>query len=295
MPNTAQCSSNYLACHLCRKLLRSENSSKSNKGGKDKKCLIFRNIFNAMSCRCPQVSQKWREQQPTMQTFQLPQANLGALKYAEADHPLEMMYHRVPSGDYGWYEESGRRRVPLCIGKGLLNKLVYTCIMILFNGHTRKTKKKKEANKEDKMKERRKIGFYDSKILYKFKERGSKICQHWHLPQDEKLPIEREQAAYSSGSSKSFQLVTKAFYFCTPPNLLHPPPATHPCLLPCSPSGIHQIPLWDVSVSYCNGKSNWQGKKGLSAGFANGSSSPKSSMHGRAGAYCMLRVGARGE
>jgi len=77
--------------------------------------------------------------EPTLQTFQLPQANLRALKHAHSDHPLEVMYHRVPSGDYGWYEVSGRRRVAVCTDKELLNKLCYTCITILLNGHSRKT------------------------------------------------------------------------------------------------------------------------------------------------------------
>lgn len=45
----------------------------------------------------------------TLHTLQLPQANLGALQYAQTDHPLERMYHRVPSGDYGQYEVSGRK------------------------------------------------------------------------------------------------------------------------------------------------------------------------------------------
>lgn len=132
------------------------------------------------------------------------------------------------------------------------------------------------------MKERRK------NILCKLKEREFNMCQHW-LPQNEQLVIQREQDIYSSGSSKSFQLVTKAFCFCTPPKLLPPPPATRSCLFPCSRSGIHQIPPWAVSVSYCNRKLNQQEKEGLSAGFASWSSSPKSSMHVRAGAYCVLR------
>lgn len=142
-PSRAQRSSDYLACHLCRKFLRSGNSSKANRVEKDKKCLMVGNIFNIVSCSHPQVSRKWRTIEPTLQTFQLPQANLGGLKYAQADHPLEMMYHRVLSGDYGWYEESGSRGAPLCIDKGLLNKLCYTCIIILLNGHNKKTQKSK--------------------------------------------------------------------------------------------------------------------------------------------------------
>lgn len=95
------------------------------------------NIFNIVSCCHLQVSTKRREQEPTLQTFQLAQANPGALKCAQTDHPLEMMYRTVPSGNDGCYEESGRR-VPLCIDKGLLNQLCYTCIIISLNGHSKK-------------------------------------------------------------------------------------------------------------------------------------------------------------
>lgn len=51
--------------------------------------------------------------EPTLQTFQLPQANLGALRYAQPGHPLEMMCHAAPSGDDGWYEARGKES--LCV------------------------------------------------------------------------------------------------------------------------------------------------------------------------------------
>lgn len=162
-PRIAQCSSDYLACRLCRKFLRSENSSKTNRGGKDKKCLIVGNIFNI----CHAVihkSLKSRENNRA-HTADIP-ASTGKSGSAQIRTGWPPTCNYVPQGSLRrlwmvWRKWEGR--VPLCIDKGLLNRLCYTCIIVLLNGHSRKTYKK--VNKEDKRKERRK------NILYKLKER----------------------------------------------------------------------------------------------------------------------------
>lgn len=93
--------------------------------------------------------------------------------------------------------------------------------------------------------------------------RDFKICQHWNLPQNEKLVIWREQAIYSPGSSKPFQLVTKAFCFCTPPNcspLLQPhAPA---CSLALALASITSLPGLFQLVNVTENKDRRGIKKG---------------------------------